>query len=98
MNISIIHLFFFTCFFLLKMDYLDHLLEYPIGPSLKVVQSRRLFDWTNMAAALPQFFGAARHPCVEVRGSNTENAKSLLTRFSRTLYDFQTQFVRFSAY
>ena len=48
------------------MHYLDHILEYPIGPSLKVVQLRRLFDWTNMAAALPQFFGAARHPCFEV--------------------------------
>ena len=36
------------------------------GPSLKVVQLRRLFDWTNMASALPQFFGAARHPCFEV--------------------------------
>ena len=32
-----------------------------------VVQLRRLFDWTNMAAALPQFFGAARQQCVEVR-------------------------------
>ena len=48
------------------MHYLDHLLECPIGPSLKVLQLRRLFDWTNMAAALPQFFGAARHPCFEV--------------------------------
>ena len=48
------------------MHYLDHILECPIGPSLKVVQLRRLFDWTNMAAALPQFFGAARHPCFEV--------------------------------
>ena len=37
------------------MHYLDHLLECPIGPSLKVLQLRRLFDWTNMAAALPQF-------------------------------------------
>ena len=43
-----------------------HLLECPI--SLKVVQLRRLFDWTNMAAALLQFFGAARHPCIDVRG------------------------------
>ena len=48
------------------MHYLDHLLECPIGPSLKVLQLRRLFDWTNMAAALPQFFGAACHPCFEV--------------------------------
>ena len=48
------------------MHYLGHLLECGIGPSLKVVQLRRLFDWTNMAAALPQFFDAARHPCVEV--------------------------------
>ena len=63
MSTSILHLFFFTCFLLLKMHYLDHILECPIGPSLKVVQLRRLFDWTNMAAALPQFFGAARHPC-----------------------------------
>ena len=45
---------------------LDHILECPIGPSLKVVQLRRLFDWTNMAAALPQFFRAACHPCFEV--------------------------------
>ena len=30
------------------------------------VTLRRLFDWTNMAAALHQFFGAARHPCFEV--------------------------------
>ena len=70
MNISILHLFFFTCFFFffeLKMHYLDHLLECPIGPSLKVVQLRWLFDWTNIAAALPQFFGAARQPYVEVR-------------------------------
>ena len=37
------------------MHYLDHLLECPVGPSFKVVQLRRLFDWTNMAAALPQF-------------------------------------------
>ena len=49
------------------MHYLDHLFECPIGPSLKVVQLRQLFDWTNKTAALPQFFGAARHPCVEVR-------------------------------
>ena len=34
------------------MHYLDHLLECPIGPSLKVLQLRRLFDWTNMVAAL----------------------------------------------
>ena len=66
MSTSILHLFFFTCFLLLKMHYLDHILEYPIGPSLKVVQLRVLFDWTNMAAALPQFFGAARHPWFEV--------------------------------
>ena len=39
MNISILHLFFFICF-LIKMYYLDHLLECPIGPSLKVVQLR----------------------------------------------------------
>ena len=50
------------------MHYLDHLLESPIGPSLKVLQLRRLFDWTNMAAALPQFSGAASHPCIEVSG------------------------------
>ena len=68
MSTSILHLFFFTCFLLLKMHYLDHILECPIGPSLKVVQLRQLFDWTNMAAALPQFFGAARHPCFEVSG------------------------------
>ena len=68
MSTSILHLFFFTCFLLLKMQYLDHILECPIGPSLKVVQLRRLFDWINMAAALPQFFGAASHPCFEVSG------------------------------
>ena len=66
MSTSILHPFFFTCFLLLKMHYLDHILECPIGPSLKVVQLRRLFDWSNMAAALPQFFGAASHPCFEV--------------------------------
>ena len=66
MSTSILHLFFFTCFLLLKMHYLHHILECPIGPSLKEVQLRRLFDWTNMAAALPQFLGAARHPCFEV--------------------------------
>ena len=70
MSTSILHLFFFTCFLLSKMHYLDHILECPIGPSLKVVQLRRLFDWTNMAAALPQFFGPARHPCFEVSASN----------------------------
>ena len=70
MSTSILHLFFFTCFLLLKMHHLDHILECPIGPSLKVVQLRRLFDWTNMAAALLQFFGAARHPCFEVSGSD----------------------------
>ena len=70
MSTSILHLFFFTCFILLKIHYLDHILECPIGPSLKVVQLRRLFDWTNMAAALHQFFGAARHPCFEVSGLN----------------------------
>ena len=57
-------------FSLLKMHYLDHILECPIGPSLKVVQLRRLFDWTNMAVALPQFFGAASHPCFEVSVQN----------------------------
>ena len=50
------------------MHYLDHLFKCPIVPSLKVVQLPRLLDWTNMAAALPQFFGAARHPCIEVSG------------------------------
>ena len=55
MSTSILHPFFFTCFLLLKMHYLDHILECPIWPSLKVVQLRRLFDWTNMATALPQF-------------------------------------------
>ena len=69
MSTSILHLFFFTCFLLLKMHCLDHILECPIGTSLKVVQLIRLFDWTNMAAALPQFFGAARHPCIEVSAS-----------------------------
>ena len=44
MSTSILHLFFFTYFLLLKMHYLDHILECPIGPSLKVVQLRRLFD------------------------------------------------------
>ena len=53
------------------MHYLDHILECPIGPSLKVVQLRRLFDWINMAAALHQFFGAARHPCFEVSDVGT---------------------------
>ena len=32
----------FQMFFLLKMHYLDHILERPIGPLLKVVQLRRL--------------------------------------------------------
>ena len=53
----------FHMFFWFKMHYLDHLLQCPIRPSLKVVQLRRLFDWTNVAAALPQFFGAACHHC-----------------------------------
>ena len=57
------------------MYYLDHLLECPIGPSLKVVQLRRLFDWTNMAAALPQFFGAARYPCIEVSDIASSRSK-----------------------
>ena len=57
------------------MHYVDHILECPIGPSLKVVQLRRLFDWTNMAAALPQFFGAARHPCFEVSGHDCVTGK-----------------------
>ena len=74
MSTSILHLFFFTCFLLFKMHYLDHILECPIGPSLKVVQLRRLFDWTNMAAALPQFFGAARHPCFEVSVQNPDRS------------------------
>ena len=52
------------------MHYLDHLLEGAIGSSLKVVQLRRLFDWTNMAAALPKFFGAARHQYIEVSGQH----------------------------
>ena len=55
------------------MHYLDHLLECLIGPSFKVLQLRRLFDWTNMAAALHQFFGAARHPCFEVSGKTAGN-------------------------
>ena len=65
------------------MHYLDHLLECPIGPSLKVVQLRRLFDWINMAAVLPQFFGAARHPCVEVSAtsSSPHRHKMALCRF-----------------
>ena len=67
------------------MHYLDHILECPIGPSLKVVQLRRLFDWTNMAAALPQFFGAARHPCFEVsvcrQNTRTRALCSLTTNF-----------------
>ena len=58
------------------MYYLDHLLECPIGPSLKIVQLRRLFDWANMAAALPQFFGAARHPCVEVSDITVSRLKN----------------------
>ena len=62
------------------MHYLDHLLECPIGPSLKVLQLRRLFDWTNMAAALPQFFGAARHPCFEVSGLSSEATTSCPNR------------------
>ena len=39
---------------------------------------RRLFDWTNMAAALPQFFGPARHPCFEVSGKNKQIKKDIL--------------------
>ena len=50
---------------------MDHLLECPIGPSLKLVQLRRLFDWAN--TALHQFFGAIRHPCVEVSGPTLQD-------------------------
>ena len=63
------------------MHYLDHILECPIGPSLKVVQLRRLFDWTNMAAALPQFFGAASHPCIEVSAFNQSDDRNLPMRY-----------------
>ena len=79
-----LHLFFFTCFLLLKMHYLDHILECPIGPSLKIVQLRRLFDWTNMAAALPQFFGAARHSCFEVSGYHPQ---SLILRLTHQFHE-----------
>ena len=34
MSTSILHLFFFTCFLLLKMHYLDHILECPIGSAV----------------------------------------------------------------
>ena len=34
-----------------------------------------VFDWTNMAAALPQFFGAARHPCFEVSDSSSRSGQ-----------------------
>ena len=71
MMISILYLFHFTVFpFLggLKMHFSNHLLKFPIEPSLKVVHLRRegFFDWSNMAAALHQFFGTACHTCVEV--------------------------------
>ena len=73
------------------MHYLDHLLKCPIEPSLKVLQLRRLFDWTNMAAALPQFFGAPRHPCFEVSGHGTCDQALLHvtpTKVLITLHDF----------
>ena len=66
MSTSIFTSVLFHMFSFIKNALFDHILECPIGPSLKVVQLRRLFDWTNMAAALPQFFGAASHPCFEV--------------------------------
>ena len=50
------------------MHYLHHLLECSIGPSSKVVNLRRIFDWANMAATLHPFLGAARHPYIEVSG------------------------------
>ena len=86
MSTSILHLFFFTCFLLWKMHYLDHILECPIGPSLKVVQLRRLFDWTNMAAALPQFFGAARHPCFEVSGVDHRWTRLCCPNYNRSTW------------
>ena len=50
------------------MYYLDHLLECPKEPSLKVlhIYDGFLTGPICMAASLPQFFGAARHPCIEV--------------------------------
>ena len=56
------HYYYYYCFICLaKVKLIGH-------PQIfLVVQLRRLFDWTNMAAALPQFFGAARQQCVEVR-------------------------------
>ena len=45
------------------------------------------FDWTNMAAALPQFFGAARHPYVEISGTLLYfplSSKSLLSKAGGT--------------
>ena len=62
------------------MHYLDHILECPKGPSFKVVQLRRFFDWINMAAALPQFFGAARHPCFEVSEMSPADSLSLKSK------------------
>ena len=74
------------------MHYFDHILECPIGPSLKVVQLRRLFDWTNMAAPLPRFFGAARHPCFEVSDSEV---RKITHTFSIKKLISQQPFIRF---
>ena len=65
-------------FFWLKMHYLDHLLECPIGPSLKVLQLRRLFDWTNMPLCL--IFSAL--PAIHVlRSVNKRCERTLLGGF-----------------
>ena len=52
------------------MHYVDHLLECPIGPSLKVGQLRRFFTGPIWRPLYLNFFGAARHPCVEVSAYN----------------------------
>ena len=58
---SFIYHYYYYCLRLAKVKLIGH-------PQIfLVVQLWRLFDWTNMAAALPQFFGAARQQCVEVR-------------------------------
>ena len=52
------------------LAFFSHHAKFPLGHLLKALQLRRLFDWTNMAADLHQFFGVTRHPCIEVSGNH----------------------------
>ena len=70
--------YFSTCFYWLKMHFLDHVLECPIWQPLKTVQLRQLFAILKMAAELRNFYSAARHPCVEVSDLYTLERKRML--------------------